>query len=66
MFGQPGEGRATYIYAHARDGMFGPIYNNAIRDRTPNKMLGMVDPGLHEREPLYLTDQVRAATLPCD
>jgi hypothetical protein len=42
VFGQPGEGRATYIYAHARDGMFGPIYNNAIRDRTPNKMLGMV------------------------
>ena len=42
VFGQPGEGRATYIYSHARDGMFGPIYNNAIRDRTPNKMLGMV------------------------
>jgi hypothetical protein len=42
IFGQPGEGRATYIYSHARDGMFGPIYNNAIRDRTPNKMLGMV------------------------
>src|SRR4051812_11580349 len=42
IFGQPGEGRATYIYSRARDGMFGPIYNNAIRDRTPNKMLGMV------------------------
>ena len=42
MFGQPGEGRATYLYSHARDGMFGPIYNNAIRDSTPNKMLGMV------------------------
>jgi hypothetical protein len=42
VFGQPGEGRATYIYSHARDGMFGPIYNLAIRDRTPNKMLGMV------------------------
>ena len=23
--GQPGEDRATYLYAHARDGMFGPI-----------------------------------------
>lgn len=23
---QPGSGRATYIYAHARDGMFGPLY----------------------------------------
>ena len=42
VFGQPGEGRATYIYSHARDGMFGPIYNLAIRDRTPNKMLGMI------------------------
>ncbi|HEX5828409.1 MAG TPA: hypothetical protein VFY23_12870 [Candidatus Limnocylindrales bacterium] len=42
VFGQPGEGRATYIYSHARDGMFGPIYELAIRDRTPNKMLGMV------------------------
>jgi hypothetical protein len=42
VFGQPGEGRATYIYSHARDGMFGPIWENAIRDNTPNKMLGMV------------------------
>jgi hypothetical protein len=42
VFGQPGEGRATYIYAHARDGMFGPIYNLAIANRTPNKMLGMI------------------------
>jgi hypothetical protein len=42
VFGQPGEGRATYLYAHARDGMFGPIYQLAIQDHTPNKMLGMV------------------------
>jgi hypothetical protein len=42
VFGQPGEGRATYIYAHARDHMFGPIYNLAMVDHTPNKMLGMV------------------------
>lgn len=25
QLGQPGQGRATYIYAHARDGMFGPL-----------------------------------------
>lgn len=25
MLGQPGEGRATYIYAHAREGMFLPL-----------------------------------------
>ena len=38
-FGQPGEGRATYIFAHARDGMFGPIYNLVMVQGTPNKML---------------------------
>ena len=27
--GQPGEARATYLYAHARAGMFGPIYDLA-------------------------------------
>lgn len=41
-FGQPGEGRATYIYAHAQDGMFGPIYELAIPDRNGRKMLGMI------------------------
>jgi hypothetical protein len=41
-FGQPGEGRATYIYAHARDGMFGPIYNLAMVQKNAKKMLGMV------------------------
>jgi hypothetical protein len=42
QFGQPGEGRATYLYAHARDGMFGPIYELAIQQRNAKKMLGMV------------------------
>jgi hypothetical protein len=41
-FGQPGEGKATYLYAHARDGMFGPIYELAIVKDTPRKMLGML------------------------
>ena len=41
-FGQPGEGRATYLYAHARDGMFGPIYELAIQKKQAKKMLGMV------------------------
>ncbi len=41
-FGQPGEGRATYLYAHARDGMFGPIYELAIQKKNARKMLGMV------------------------
>jgi hypothetical protein len=40
---QPGQGGATYIYAHARDGMFGPIYERAILNRQggPSSMNGM-------------------------
>jgi hypothetical protein len=40
---QPGSGKATYIYAHARDGMFGPIYERAIQKRFggPKSMVGM-------------------------
>jgi hypothetical protein len=42
-FAQPGSGRSTYIYAHARDGMFGPIYERAIlrKNGGPNSMKGM-------------------------
>ncbi len=39
--GQPGMGRATYLYAHARDGMFGPILE-ASKVQNGEKMLGMV------------------------
>jgi hypothetical protein len=41
---QPGQGKAIYLYAHARDGMFGPIYERAIRKRNggPKSMLGMI------------------------
>jgi hypothetical protein len=39
---QPGQGGATYLYAHARDGMFGPIYELAIVKKRPNTMLGML------------------------
>ncbi len=40
---QPGSGKATYIYAHARDGMFGPMYERAILKRNggPSSMRGM-------------------------
>jgi hypothetical protein len=41
-FGQPGEKRATYIFAHARDGMFGPIYQLVMFKHTPNVMVGML------------------------
>jgi hypothetical protein len=39
--GQPGEGRATYIYAHARTGMFLPLLT-ASKISNGKKMLGMV------------------------
>ena len=41
---QPGSGMATYIYAHARDGMFGPIYERAIQKKSggPKSMIGML------------------------
>jgi hypothetical protein len=41
---QPGQGGATYVYAHARGGMFGPIYERAILNLSggPRSMIGMV------------------------
>jgi Sortase domain len=38
---QPGQGRATYLYAHARDGMFLPLLEQS-RKKNGKKMLGMV------------------------
>jgi hypothetical protein len=52
--GQPGQGKATYIFAHARDGMFGPIYNLVMVQRTPNKMLGMIVQVFTSDDKLYL------------
>ena len=53
-FGQPGEGRATYLYAHARDGMFGPIYEHAIVNHTAKQMLGMIVQVYSSDNKLYL------------
>jgi hypothetical protein len=41
---QPGHGLATYLYAHAREGMFGPIYERAIQKKSggPKSMIGMI------------------------
>lgn len=39
---QPGQGGATYLYAHARPGMFGPIYNYAIVKNKPDSMVDML------------------------
>ena len=38
--GQPGEGRATYIYAHAREGMFLPFLTASMKN-DGRRMLGM-------------------------
>jgi hypothetical protein len=40
IFSQPGEGRATYIYAHARDGMFLPLLN-ASQVNNGQRLIGM-------------------------
>jgi hypothetical protein len=41
--GQPGGDRSTYLYAHARDGMFGPLYERAIlgRDGGRRSLIGL-------------------------
>src|SRR3954453_22695230 len=53
-FGQPGEGRATYLYAHARDGMFGPIYQIAMVRHNPKRFLGMIVQVYTSDDRLYL------------
>ncbi len=52
--GQPGRGIATYLFAHARDGMFGPIYELAIQKHQPSKMLGMIVQVYTSDDKLYL------------
>jgi hypothetical protein len=41
LLGQPGQGRATYIYAHAREGMFLPLLI-ASQDNNGQRMIGYV------------------------
>jgi hypothetical protein len=52
--GRPGRGIATYLFAHARDGMFGPIYEQAIVKHQPSKMLGMIVQVYTDDDKLYL------------
>ena len=51
---QPGEDGATYLYAHAREGMFLPIYERAIQrlHGGPSSMLGLT-------VELFTSDDVR-------
>lgn len=41
LLGQPGQGRATYIYAHAREGMFLPLLRRSERGDDGASMIGM-------------------------
>jgi hypothetical protein len=41
QLGQPGQGRATYIYAHAREGMFLPLLTRSERGDNGDSMIGM-------------------------
>jgi len=65
--GQPGQGRATYIYAHAREGMFLPLLTASTHNNGA-KMLGMTvevytsDNWLF----LYTVTEVRRHTLSLD
>lgn len=65
--GQPGENRATYLYAHARDGMFGPIYQLAHAGQQ-RKMLGMIVEVYTGDDKLYLYEirEVRLHQLTLD
>jgi hypothetical protein len=44
LLGQPGSGRSVYLYAHARDGMFGPLYERVTLGRRggSKSLIGMV------------------------
>ena len=47
--GSPGAASPTYLFAHARDGMFGPIYEHAIAEAPARQDARDDRPGLHER-----------------
>jgi hypothetical protein len=65
--GQPGFGRATYLYAHARTGMFLPILT-ASKIKDGAKMLGMVVQVYTSDDQLFLygITQVRRHQLDLD
>lgn len=41
MLGQPGQGRATYLYAHAQPGMFLPLLTESEKPDSGQHMIGM-------------------------
>ena len=65
LLGQPGQGRATYIYAHARAGMFLPLLNRSERADDGQSMVGMTVEVYTSDDWLYLytISEVRRHTL---
>jgi hypothetical protein len=65
--GQPGFGRATYLYAHAREGMFLPILTASTVDNGAS-MLGMIVEVYTSDDQLYLYEitEVRRHQLDLD
>jgi hypothetical protein len=65
--GQPGLGRATYLYAHAREGMFLPLLE-ASRVEDGAAMLGMIVEAYTSDDQLYLYEisEVRRHQLDLD
>ena len=64
----PGRRRATYLFAHARDGMFLPIFEQSQDQQRPAKMLGMIVQVYTSDDQLYLyeIDKVRRHQLTLD
>jgi hypothetical protein len=52
--GQPGQGKATYLYAHARTGMFGPIYDAVMIRHAPKSLIGLIVQVYTSDNKLYL------------
>ncbi len=52
--GQPGQGKATYLFAHARTGMFGPIYDVVMFKHTSASLRGLIVQVYTSDNKLYL------------
>jgi hypothetical protein len=52
--GQPGQDKATYLYAHARAGMFGPIYEAVMVRHAPKSLVGLIVQVYTSDNKLYL------------
>ena len=65
--GQPGQGRATYLYAHAREGMFLPMLDESRRDDGAGMLGALVEVYTSDdRLFLYEIAEVRPSQLTLD